>query len=272
MPGHMPVVQLHDLGCTPVEPRWHRYRLHERWWRIYLVDRPGLTLTWSGGTLSYPVDGLTIIPGWLPYTFFMKPDVIHAWIHFEVPTIPKPMTTSLFPGPWIWRDAWMQEQMWKLGQLMASPHGNTQLIAIKAHALAQLTLVHALDRLDVSERKRALSEARSRLEPVLAHIEANLHRPLAVRDLAKEVGLEPESLIRAFKRTFGQTLMQYILERRCGRAATALATSEQPIEEIAISCGFPNRQYMARMFGKRIGMPPAAYRRLHRKDRSQEDE
>ena len=62
----------------------------------------------------------------------------------------------------------------------------------------------------------------------------------------------------------GQTPAQYVLERRITFAAERLSFSEDSIERIAEVCGFPDRFYFSRMFVRRMGQPPAAYRRTSR--------
>ena len=34
----------------------------------------------------------------------------------------------------------------------------------------------------------------------------------------------------------------------------------EPIEAVAAGCGFPDRFYFTRAFGRRMGVPPAAFR------------
>ncbi len=54
---------------------------------------------------------------------------------------------------------------------------------------------------------------------------------------------------------------QYVLERRVALAAQRLALSADAIDEVASTCGFPDRFYFSRVFAKRMGAPPAAYRK-----------
>jgi len=47
-------------------------------------------------------------------------------------------------------------------------------------------------------------------------------------------------------------------------AAQRLLLTNDPIEGIAEACGFANRFYFSRVFARRMGAAPAAYRRAGR--------
>ena len=50
---------------------------------------------------------------------------------------------------------------------------------------------------------------------------------------------------------------------RFPEAAALLARNELGIDEIARLCGFADRGYLTRIFGRRMGITPARYRHLH---------
>ena len=76
-----------------------------------------------------------------------------------------------------------------------------------------------------------------------------------------EIALTSESrFIRCFRDATGQTPGRYVQDRRLRRAAEALVSTDQSIDEIAESCGFANRYYFTRVFSQRMGVPPARYR------------
>lgn len=255
--------RLQACGNEPVQARWHRARIRTSCWRFYIVDRPGLHLAWAGGSLTYDPDAITVIPAWLPFTFFTAPGVVHAFVHAEIPSLGQALTAALWPQPWSWRDAQVLPRFRRWARSLARQPKGDPVPAQEAQALAALGMAEVLARLDPAGRRRALPVPGQRLDPILVDIARNLGRPLPVPRLAKLAGLGVEPFIRLFRTTYGQTPVQYILHQRCARAAGLLAGGDLPLEEVARRCGFPSRQYLSRMFVRQYAIPPATYRRQH---------
>jgi len=92
-------------------------------------------------------------------------------------------------------------------------------------------------------------------------IETHLAYPIGLADLAAVVGFTPTRFARGFKRDTGTTPYHYVLTLRLQRAKRLLRTSNLPIAEIAVACGFSHQEHLTRMFGRETGVTPAAYRR-----------
>lgn len=97
------------------------------------------------------------------------------------------------------------------------------------------------------------------VERVRRYIHDNLARPLAMVDLASQVGLSERHLTRLFHRVTGHAPMAYLTERRM-EAAGQLLLSGMPIKEIAPRVGYPDVRYFTTVFRQAMGLPPAAYR------------
>jgi AraC family transcriptional regulator len=101
--------------------------------------------------------------------------------------------------------------------------------------------------------------------PWLGETRDRLHADLAARpslaDLAAAVGVHPVTLARAFRRTFGCTVGEYLRRLRIERAAEQLATGTQPLAEIALAAGFADQSHFSNVFRRRVGVSPSAYRR-----------
>jgi len=87
------------------------------------------------------------------------------------------------------------------------------------------------------------------------------------RGLTADLAKSPMSavpLIRMFKQTYGETPYQRLA--RCASAgATIAATSDTPITQIALDCGF-TIDALAAAFRRRVGLSPRAYRQRSRAD------
>jgi AraC-like DNA-binding protein len=117
------------------------------------------------------------------------------------------------------------------------------------------------ERLSDLRRLRTLSP---RLHKLLQVIERDLAGDLSNTTLASSQGMSPETLIAGFKKQLGVTPAQYVLEQRVKKAAERLAFTIDSLETIAEDTGFADRQHLSKVFHKRMGLPPARYRKMNR--------
>jgi AraC family L-rhamnose operon transcriptional activator RhaR len=87
----------------------------------------------------------------------------------------------------------------------------------------------------------------------------NLARPLAVGEIAAQVGLSERHLTRLFRRVTGRSPMGYLAQRRV-EAASQLLVQGVPIKEVAARLGFSGVRYFTTVFRRAIGAPPAKFR------------
>jgi AraC family transcriptional regulator len=87
-----------------------------------------------------------------------------------------------------------------------------------------------------------------------------MEESLSIENLAGAAGLSPIHFARQFKRTTGTSPHQFLMEARVARARDLLA-SRLSIAEIAYRCGFSHQEHMTRLFGRQLGVTPAAYRK-----------
>lgn len=106
-----------------------------------------------------------------------------------------------------------------------------------------------------------------RLTTVTDLIEARLHGPLAVSELARELGLSAGFFMRAFKAATARSPHSYIVDRRIARARQLLLASGRGggdvagLADVALAAGFSSHAHMASAFRERLGVPPGRLRR-----------
>ena len=88
-----------------------------------------------------------------------------------------------------------------------------------------------------------------------------LDRDTTLAELAAGCGLSQGHFSRAFRQSFGLPPHRWLLRARVRHAAHLLSTTPQPIDEIAVTCGFVDQSHLSRVFRKMMHMPPAAWRR-----------
>lgn len=85
---------------------------------------------------------------------------------------------------------------------------------------------------------------------------------LQLKALSGVAGLSLYHFVRVFRRETGMTPVQYLNRYRIEKAKRALATSDQPIEQIGRMVGIPNRFKFFHQFRKQTGVTPEKFRAL----------
>jgi AraC-like DNA-binding protein len=104
-------------------------------------------------------------------------------------------------------------------------------------------------------------KADARMDPVLSWIEANLHRHVAVHEIAHVADLSPSRLHDLFTKATGHSPIDWTIRARVRRAQRLLLAEPRPgLEEVASRCGFATSYYLCRIFRKVIGTTPLTWR------------
>ncbi len=103
---------------------------------------------------------------------------------------------------------------------------------------------------------------RERLAAVKEYINDHLHEKIYVEDLASLIPLNPQHFMRVFKRYTGQSVTEYITERRIITASSMLKNTDYPINFIADCVGCENSSYFTTLFKKYSGFTPKEYRAM----------
>jgi transcriptional regulator GlxA family with amidase domain len=92
-------------------------------------------------------------------------------------------------------------------------------------------------------------------------IAGHLEEDLSVSQLAARMQMSPRHFARAFRAALGVTPAKFVEQHRFAVAQELLAAGEETIEHIAERCGFGSAETMRRVFVRRMGVGPSAYRR-----------
>lgn len=98
----------------------------------------------------------------------------------------------------------------------------------------------------------------ARCQQWLAH---HYDRRSPVAGMLELSGLPERSFKRRFKRATGMTPMDYVHTLRLEEAKQILETDDGPVEAVAEQVGYEDASFFRRLFGRRVGMTPARYRR-----------
>lgn len=99
-----------------------------------------------------------------------------------------------------------------------------------------------------------------RVSRTVVRIRRDYSEPLTVPGLAREAGMSVRALQRAYAAHGGNTIREALMERRLDAAATLLRDTDLKLESIAWESGLGNATNLCRLFKKRFGRTPGAWR------------
>lgn len=89
-------------------------------------------------------------------------------------------------------------------------------------------------------------------------------RRFRIADLARDLGVSHQSLIRRFRAAGSATPREFVQRTRVDAAAIMLTETHRSVTEIAQLVGYADIPSFRRVFIAAVGLTPAAYRRSHR--------
>ncbi len=98
------------------------------------------------------------------------------------------------------------------------------------------------------------------IKRVISYVKLHFAEPITIEDAARLTEYSPAHFMRIFKQETGQTFVGYLTDYRLSYATYLIRESNDLISDIALQCGFDNISYFIRLFKKRYGMSPRAYR------------
>lgn len=104
------------------------------------------------------------------------------------------------------------------------------------------------------------STADMRFAELHAWMRENLARDLRVEQLAARAGMSERSFARAYAASTGSTPARSVEAMRVEAAAGLLESTRLPLKQVAAAVGFGDEQNLRRVFLRRFGVNPLAYR------------
>jgi PAS domain S-box-containing protein len=101
-----------------------------------------------------------------------------------------------------------------------------------------------------------------RLAAVVERIRTGFAGPLRIAELAARAGLSISRMERLMQSVLGVSPRQLLTRQRVEAAASLLRSTENPLGDIALDCGFCDQPTFCRQFKALTGLPPGAYRRM----------
>lgn len=97
-------------------------------------------------------------------------------------------------------------------------------------------------------------------ERIRTYLDSNLYNDISLDLMSEHFGITKMHIIRVFKKKFGITPMQYLIDRKISVAKNLLSGTVMPIKEIASLLRYSNTQHFSSSFKAATGVTPGKYR------------
>jgi len=140
--------------------------------------------------------------------------------------------------------------------------------SITKDALADLTLQELLIRIIQSQTLKSIDDSQktnsnSLTTVVLDYIKDNIRRTINLKELSNKVGMSTTSFYRFFKREFGMSPIEFIMNEKIKKAKQLLKYPDIQINEVSFQSGFEDSNYFIRLFKKMEGITPKQYQMMN---------
>ena len=112
----------------------------------------------------------------------------------------------------------------------------------------------------VLSRSDRLPEEYQQFRSVIDHIQANVGEKIDIKELARISCLSNSQFRKRFGKHFRLSPQEFILRARLQAASKVLISTDRPIINVALSCGFSDQSYFTRQFSKFFEQSPGRYR------------
>lgn len=94
-------------------------------------------------------------------------------------------------------------------------------------------------------------------------LNAALYQKADLNRLSEDLHLSKSSLIRIFKRCYGITPYEYLLNAKIDAAKALLLTTRISVKVLSERFGFEDEHYFSTLFYRRVGMRPGEFRKMN---------
>ncbi len=107
---------------------------------------------------------------------------------------------------------------------------------------------------------RTASVQEAYLQKLVRYVDVHLWERITVSDLADFVGLDRSYLYKLCKERLKVSPQEFVIRQKLSHARNMLAETDLPVGDIARSVGYDDQLGFSKLFKKRFGISPRAYR------------
>lgn len=96
---------------------------------------------------------------------------------------------------------------------------------------------------------------------IIRYIDENVDARIRVSDLSEQVRLSVSRFSKGFNVTFGRPPYDYVLSRRIEAAKYLIASTSEPLSQIAHACGLSDQAHLSKVFKRLVETTPLKWRK-----------
>lgn len=139
---------------------------------------------------------------------------------------------------------------------------NSTFAAAKVHEMLFLQLNEYKRAAGNTPRRKLRSQDRLQMikdaEKILI---SRLQDPPTIPELARMVGINQQTLKQGFRQVFGNSINQYLNDKRLEQAGILIKAGELSLREVALEVGYNNAGYFSRRFKEKYRVAPRYFRK-----------
>ncbi len=154
----------------------------------------------------------------------------------------------------------IKKQLFLINEYYETESNHKDLLIYSAlyHLIYLLVEQLSIEKKDKVELKS--EKNKHRITSIINYIDENYQEDLTIELLSEVFHLSEGHLSKLFKENLGMTIKAYISQTRAKEVKQALLTSDLPLIDIAIMCGFPNVKSMNKVFKDLYHCTPKQFR------------
>ena len=243
-------------GRSYCDGSYHITRSHSAVFCMEYIYEGSGTVQCDGKRMTAEKNDIYMLPIGSEHDYYSSADNPwkKIWFNAAGPLIENLLHAYRFDGTPVFRDAGLREYFEKIVALCASS-GNPSDI----NAACALIFHELLQKLYESthEQNTLYSPEAERMKE---HLDTHLNENVSADALAALIYKSRSQAIRIFKKEFGTTPYDYLLNNRILQAKTLLRNTNLLVKEIAYRIGFTDEHYFSDFFKRKCGVTPREYR------------
>lgn len=243
---------------------------------LNFVEAGTLAYLLGGETVLFEADNLYVFWAAMPHQIIhAAPETAHRVLTIPLPdflrlNLPAPMVRALLNGRALVDVEQhgaalnrLQFQRWH-DYLSRNSHDCARIVLLEVEAcLRRLAMAHAANPAPVAARVAPSTGNTGGLQHVqtmVAFISDHYRDALTVDDIAQAAGVHPNYAMQLFRKHVDMTLVEYLTQYRIAHAQRRLLTTDAPVIDVALACGFNSLSRFYAAFRTICGQSPLAYR------------
>ncbi len=148
-----------------------------------------------------------------------------------------------------------QRELIKTYDTLKHSHENIDILKIKIKPLVYMLRLLQIYIGDISE-----ISVNTLFDSILAFVQRNYMQQITIKIIADACHCSQSTVEHIFKKHSGKSVNKFINELRINQAKKLLKTTDIPIADVSLICGFQNINYFPTIFKKHTGYTPSEYR------------